>query len=94
MSDHFTGPRALAGPAGDITDVDAFAGTERPGHLVMVIDALPATKPGADFPEAIGCRFKPRPVAIAGTTTSHYLAAPYPDLPEDVAAPSLPEVPS
>ena len=67
MSDHFSGPRALAGPAGDITDVFAFPSPERPGHLVMVINALPAAKPGAHFSEAIGCRFRLRPVAVAGT---------------------------
>jgi hypothetical protein len=67
MSDHFSGPRALAGPAGDITDVYAFLSPERPGHLVMVINVLPAARPGARFSEAIGCRFRLRPVAIAGT---------------------------
>ena len=34
MSDHFSGPRALAGPAGDISDVYAFPSPKRPGHLV------------------------------------------------------------
>ena len=33
MSDHFSGPRAIAGPAGDITDLYAFPSPERPGHL-------------------------------------------------------------
>ena len=36
MSDHFSGPRAIAGPAGDITDLWAFPSPERPGHLVLV----------------------------------------------------------
>ena len=35
MSDHFSGPRALAGPAGDICDVYTFPSPERPGHLVL-----------------------------------------------------------
>ena len=67
MSDHFSGPRAIAGPAGDITDVYAFPSPERPGHLVMVIGVLPAAQPGAHFSDAIGCRFRLRPVAISGT---------------------------
>ena len=41
MSDHFSGPRAIAGPAGDITDLYAFPSPERPGHLVLVLDVHP-----------------------------------------------------
>ena len=67
MSDHFSGPRAIAGPAGDITDVWAFPSPDRPGHLVMVLGVLPAAEPGAHFSEAIVCRFRLRPVAISGT---------------------------
>ena len=40
MSDHFSGPRALAGPAGDITDL-LRSSPERPGHIVLVLDVLP-----------------------------------------------------
>ena len=36
MSDHISGPRALAEPIADITDVYAFPSPERPGHLVLV----------------------------------------------------------
>lgn len=32
MSDHFSGPGALAGPAADITDFYVFPSFERPGH--------------------------------------------------------------
>ena len=32
MSDHISGPRALADPIADITDVYAFPSPERPGH--------------------------------------------------------------
>ena len=45
MSDHFSGPRALAGPAGDICDVYAFPSPERPGHLVLVMTVLPMATP-------------------------------------------------
>ena len=67
MSDHFSGPRAIAGPAADITDMWAFPSPDRPGHLVLVAGVLPAAKPGVCFSEAIVYRFRLRPVAIAGT---------------------------
>ena len=35
MSDHFSGLRAIAGPAGDVCDVYAFPSPDRPGHLVL-----------------------------------------------------------
>jgi hypothetical protein len=65
MSDHFSGPRAMAGPAADITDMWAFPSPERPGHLVLVTGVLPAATPGARFSEAIICRFRLRPVAAS-----------------------------
>ena len=34
MSDHISGPRALAEPIADITDVYAFPSPERSGQLV------------------------------------------------------------
>jgi len=35
MSDHISGPRAIADPVTDITDVYAFPCPESPGHLVL-----------------------------------------------------------
>ncbi len=67
MSDHFSGPRAIAGPAGDITDLWAFPSPQRPGHLVLVAGVMPAAQPGAAFSEAIVCRFRLRPLTVAGT---------------------------
>ena len=67
MSDHFSGPRALTGPAGDITDMWAFPSPERPDHLVLVAGVLPAAQPGAAFSDAIVCRFRVRPLTVAGT---------------------------
>ena len=66
MSDHFSGPRAIAGPAGDICDLYAFPSPERPGHLVLVLDVLPQAPLDSHFSEAIVCRFRLRPVTIAG----------------------------
>jgi hypothetical protein len=64
MSDHFSGPRALAGPAGDICDMYAFPSPERPGHLVLAMTVLPNAGPDAMFSDAIVCRFRLRPLTI------------------------------
>jgi hypothetical protein len=67
MSDHFSGPRAIAGPAADVTDLWVFPSPERPGHLVLVAGLQPAARPGAQFSDAVLCRFRLRPVEIGGT---------------------------
>jgi hypothetical protein len=64
MSDHFSGPRALAGPAGDICDLYAFPSPERPGRLVLAMTVLPLATPESFFSDAIACRFRLRPLAI------------------------------
>lgn len=64
MSDHFSGPRALAGPAGDISDMFVFPSPERSGHLVLVMTVLPLAQPGSTFSDAIVCRFRVRPLTI------------------------------
>ena len=66
MSDHFSGPRAIAGPAGDITDLYVFPSPERSGHVVLVLDVLPQARPDSCFSEAIVYRFRLRPVTISG----------------------------
>jgi hypothetical protein len=65
MSDHFSGPRAIAGPAGDICDVYAFPSPDRPGRLVLVMNVLPRATASAFFSDAIVCRFRLRPLTIA-----------------------------
>jgi hypothetical protein len=67
MSDHFSGPRAIAGPAGDICDVYAFPSPERPGHLVLVMNVLPQAGADARFSDAIVHRFRLRPLGVAAT---------------------------
>jgi hypothetical protein len=62
MADHFSGPRALADPASDITDVYAFPSPERPGYLVLVLDVFPIAAPGVLFSDALTHRFRLRPV--------------------------------
>ena len=66
MSDHFSGPRAIAGPAGDICDLYAFPSPERPGHIVLVMDVLPNAPPDSHFSDAIVCRFRLRPITVRG----------------------------
>jgi Domain of unknown function (DUF4331) len=67
MSDHFSGPRALAGPQCDICDLYAFTSPERPENLVLVMDVVPRATPTSTFSDAIIYRFRLRPATIAGT---------------------------
>ena len=64
MSDHFSGPRALAGPAGDISDVYAFPSPKRPGHLALVMSVRPLAAPDTSFSDAIVYRLRLRPLEI------------------------------
>jgi len=66
MSDHFSGPRAIAGPAGDICDLYAFPSPEHSDHLVLVLNVLPQATSDSYFSDAIVCRFRLRPVTIGG----------------------------
>jgi len=62
MSDHISGPRALAEPIADITDVYAFPSPERPGHLVLVMNTLPFAKPSDVLSDGLVYRFRLRPL--------------------------------
>ena len=64
MSDHISGPRALAEPIADITDAYAFPSPERPGHLVLVMNTLPFAQPSARFSDGLVYRFRLRPLAV------------------------------
>lgn len=59
MADHFSGPRALARPALDITDLYVFPSPEQSAHLVLVMDVCPSVGPSAFFSDAITYRFRP-----------------------------------
>src|SRR6266508_2809458 len=65
VSDHISGPRALAEPISDITDVYAFPSPERSGHLVLVLNSLPFAQPSARFSDGLVYRFRLRPVTAA-----------------------------
>src|SRR4051794_9504362 len=66
MSDHISGPRALAEPIADITDLYAFPSPERPGHLVLAMNTLPFAQPRSFFSDGLVYRFRLRPLAASG----------------------------
>ena len=66
MSDHASGPRALANPVVDITDMYAFPSQQRPGYLVLVMNVFPFAAPTALFSDAVDYRFRLRPVPNRG----------------------------
>src|SRR5918994_3943044 len=63
MSDHISGPRALADPIADITDGYTFPSPERPDHLVLVMNTLPFAQPTDLFSDGLLYRFRLRPLA-------------------------------
>ena len=64
MSDHISGPRALAEPIADITDVYAFPSPERAGHLVLVLNTLPFAPPDGRLSAGVIYRFRLRPLVL------------------------------
>ncbi|SNY52984.1 DUF4331 family protein [Paractinoplanes atraurantiacus] len=62
MSDHISGPRALAEPIADITDVYAFPSPENPGHLVLVMNTLPFAPYDARHSDGLIYRFRLKPL--------------------------------
>ena len=78
MSDHISGPRALADPIADITDVYAFPSPERPGRLVLVMNTLPFAPPTALFSDGLVYRFRLRPLTprTAGDPTPFAVGEP------------------
>jgi hypothetical protein len=70
VSDHFSGPRAIAGPKGDICDLYAFPSPERPGQLILVMNVMPGAGPSDFFSDAVVCRFRLRPVSIVSQAAS------------------------
>jgi hypothetical protein len=60
MSDHISGPRALADPIADITDVYAFPSPEQSDRLVLVMNTLPMAKPSDLFSDGLLYRFRMR----------------------------------
>src|SRR4051812_21418164 len=67
MSDHISGPRALADPIADITDLYAFPSPEQPGNLVLVMNTLPFAQPADLFSDGLLYRFRLRPLAATAS---------------------------
>lgn len=64
MSDHISGPRALADPIADITDVYAFPSPTRPGWLVVVVNTWPFAPVEGRFSDGLVYRVRLRPVHV------------------------------
>jgi hypothetical protein len=65
LSDHISGPRALAEPIADITDFYAFPSPDRPGHLVLIQNTLPFAPTSARFSDGLVYRFRIRPATLS-----------------------------
>ena len=65
MSDHISGPRALAEPIADITDFYAFPSPDSPGRLVLVMNTLPFAEPSQPFSDGLIYRFRGRPLVAS-----------------------------
>ncbi len=75
MSDHISGPRAIADPVTDITDVFAFPSPESPRHLVLIMNVFPYAGPSACFSDAVIYRLRVRSVSIAPNTRAFAVGA-------------------
>jgi hypothetical protein len=62
MSHHISGPRAVAEPIADITDLYAFPSPEHLGRLVLVLNTLPFAPSSAVFSDGLIYRFRLRPL--------------------------------
>src|SRR5438067_878302 len=62
MSHHISGPRAVAEPIADLTDLYAFPSPEHLGRLVLVLNTLPFAPPSAAFSDGLIYRFRLRPL--------------------------------
>ena len=62
MSHHISGPRTMAEPAADITDLHVFPSPEHSGRLALVLNTLPFAPPSAVFSDGLIYRFRLRPL--------------------------------
>src|SRR5258708_1231185 len=75
VSAHISGPRAVADPVIDITDVFAFPSPDRPRHLVVIMNVFPYAGPSACFSDAVIYRTRVRAVSIAANTHAFAVGA-------------------
>src|SRR5438270_8948657 len=66
MSHHVSGPRAVAEPIADITDLYAFPSPERPGSLVLVLNTMPFAPADGLFSDGLIYRLRMRPLSVNG----------------------------
>jgi Domain of unknown function (DUF4331) len=62
VSHHISGPRAMAEPVADITDLYVFPSPEHSARLVLVLNTLPFAPPSAVFSDGLIYRFRLRPL--------------------------------
>src|ERR1700745_2125785 len=70
MSDHFSGPAVMRDPSADITDFYAFPSPERPGNLVLIMDAFPLATAQSFFSDVVTYRFRLRPLTASGSSVT------------------------
>jgi hypothetical protein len=71
VSDHISGPRALAEPLADITDFYAFPSPARPGWLVLIQNTYPFAQPETRFSDGLVYRFRLRPIDVDTTRSGN-----------------------
>ena len=67
MSDHGSGPRAIADSTVDITDMFVFPSPDQTGALVLVLNVFPFAGPTARFSDVVDYRLRIRPVTVASS---------------------------
>jgi hypothetical protein len=67
VTDHFSGPRAVAEPPIDFTDLFCFPSPSRPGRLGLAMNVHPAARAGSVFSDGAIYRFRIRPAAISAS---------------------------
>src|SRR5260221_6861412 len=75
VSDHISGPRAVAYPVIDITYVFAFPSPDRPRHLVVIMNVFPYAGPSACFSDAVIYRTRVRSASIASNPRAFAVGA-------------------
>jgi hypothetical protein len=80
LSDHGAGPRAVANPEADITDVYAFPSPERADTLVVIINVFPFAPPSALFSDALDYRFRLSPLLVVSSGSQGGFAVKGPEL--------------
>jgi hypothetical protein len=66
MSDHIDGPRSIAEPAGDVTDLFAFTSPENATRTVLAMCVFPSAGESAMFSDVIDYAIAVRRVTVAG----------------------------